>query len=215
MTWDDALGNVSYVLIAFSYLVTNMLRLRLLAIVGLLNEAIDFCVAGSGSLWVAIGWSAVLLLINAVQSVCLVRELRSTRLSADEQVLKAGTFAAMSLLSFRRLLQAGRWVTRPPGAVLTVQHTPVTYLRVLVRGLGSVEADGKAVALVRAGGLVGEMSLLTGNAASASATVTVTQEAHLFELDVATLKERLAEQDDLRSEFHQTLAASSPPNWRP
>jgi hypothetical protein len=30
MTWNDALGNVSYLLIAFSYLVTNML-LRLLS----------------------------------------------------------------------------------------------------------------------------------------------------------------------------------------
>lgn len=205
MTWNDALGNVSYVLFAFSYLVTNMLWLRLLAIVGLLTEAIYFYIAGSGSLWVAIGWSAVFLLINAVQSVRLVREMRSTRLSADEQVLKADTFAAMSLLSFRRLMQAGRWVTLPPGAVLTVQHTPVTHLRVLVRGLATVEADGKAVALVRAGGIVGEMSLLTGNAASA--TVTVTQEAHLFEVEVATLKQLLAKQDELRSEFHQTLGS--------
>lgn len=205
MTWSDALGNVSYLLIAFSYLVTNMLWLRMLAIVGLVAEAVYFYAAGSGSLWVAIGWSVVFLLINAFQLARLVRELRSARLQGDEKLLKAGTFAAMSLLSFRRLMNAGHWATLPAGTVLTVQNQPVAQLRVLTRGLATVCVDGQPVARIHAGGIVGEMSLLTGSAATA--TVTLEQEARVFEVEAARLKQLLAAQDELRAEFHQALGS--------
>jgi hypothetical protein len=203
MTWNDALGNVSYLLIAVSYLVTHMLWLRILAMVGLVAEAVYFYAAGSGSLWVAIGWSVVFLVINGVQLLRLLRELRAAQLHGDERILKRGTFAALSLPSFRRLMKAGRWQTLAPGTLLTVQHTPVTHLRALARGRALVDVDGRPVAAVHPGGIVGEMSLLTGDAASA--TVCVTDEVRCFEVDGATLKQLLADHDDLRAQFHQAL----------
>jgi len=205
MTWNDALGNVSYVLIAFSYLVTNMLWLRVLAIVGLVAESVYFYVAGSGSLWVAIGWSAVFLAINAVQLVRLLRERRATHLQADERVLKNGVFAPLSLAAFRRLMKAGRWAAVAEGTVLTVQRAPVASLHVLAQGQARVDVDGKAVARVHPGGIVGEMSFLSG--APASATVTVTQAARVFQIDSATLHALLAGDDELQAQFHRALGA--------
>jgi len=108
MTWHDWLGNGSYLLIAASSMVTSMLWLRMLAILGLATEAVYFYVVGSSSLWVAIGWSMVFLAINAVQLTRLLRELQSLTLQGDERFLKSHTFAALSLLSFRRLMKAGR-----------------------------------------------------------------------------------------------------------
>lgn len=205
MTWNDALGNVSYVLIAFSYLVTNMLWLRVLAIVGLVAESVYFYVAGSGSLWVAIGWSVVFLAINTVQLLRLVRERRAAQLHADERLLKDGVFAPLSLQTFRRLMQAGQWHSRAVGTVLTVQHASVAQLFVLAQGSASVVVDGKAVASIHPGGIVGEMSFLTG--ATASATVTVSQEARIFEVDTAALRSLLASHEELRAQFHQALGA--------
>jgi CRP-like cAMP-binding protein len=205
MTWHDWLGNVSYLLIAASYMVTSMLWLRMLAILGLATEAVYFYVVGSSSLWVAIGWSMVFLAINAVQLTRLLRELQSLTLQGDERFLKSHTFAALSLLSFRRLMKAGRWQTLAPGAVLTVQHQPVTHLRVLVGGMASVVVDGMQVATIRAAGIVGEMSLLTGD--TASATVTVTQPARVFEIASAELSRLLHDHEDLRAEFHQALGS--------
>ena len=205
MSWNDWLGNVSYALIALSYLVTSMLWLRMLAIVGLLAEAVYFYVVGSSSLWVAIGWSLVFLAINAVQLTRLLRELRSLTLQGDERFLKNSAFAPLSLLSFRRLTKAGHWQTLAPGAMLTVQHEPVTHLRVLVDGLANVVVDGMKVATIRAAGIVGEMSLLTGDAASA--TVNVTQQARVFEIASAELSRLLHDHEDLRAEFHQALGS--------
>jgi len=205
MTWHDWLGNGSYLLIAASYMVTSMLWLRMLAILGLATEAVYFYVVGSSSLWVAIGWSMVFLAINAVQLTRLLRELQSLTLQGDERFLKSHTFAALSLLSFRRLMKAGRWQTLAPGAVLTVQHQPVTHLRVLVGGMASVVVDGMQVATIRAAGIVGEMSLLTGD--TASATVTVTQPARVFEIASAELSRLLHDHEDLRAEFHQALGS--------
>lgn len=205
MTWHDWLGNISYALIALSYLVTSMLWLRMLAILGLAAEAVYFFVVGSSSLWVAIAWSLVFMAINAVQLTRLLRELGSLTLKGDERFLKSHTFAALSLLSFRRLMKVGRWQTLTPGAVLTVQHQPVTHLRALVDGSASVVVDGMQVATIRAAGIVGEMSLLTGEAASA--TVTVAQPARVFEIVSAELSRLLHDHEDLRAEFHQALGS--------
>lgn len=205
MLWNDWLGNLSYALIAISYLVTSMLWLRVLAILGLGTEAIYFYVTGSSSLWVAIGWSVVFLAINAAQLFRLLREMLAVRLSADERPLKAGTFAALEPLSFHRLMRAGRWHTLAPGAVLTRQRQPVTHLHALVGGLASVDVDGLPVATIRAGGIVGEMSLLTDGLASA--TVTVTQQARAFEIARADLERLLHDHEDLRAQFHQALGS--------
>jgi hypothetical protein len=203
MNWHDGLGNISYALIALSYLVTNMLWLRALAIAGLVAESIYFYLVGSASLWVAIGWSMVFLLINAVQLTRLLREMRSSKLLADERFLRNGTLAGLSQLSFHRLMRAGRWKTLPAGTVLTVQQEAVTHLQLLTRGLASVVVDGLTVAHIRPGGIVGEMSLLTGDVASA--TVTLAEEAHLFELEGSALRRLLQEHDELQAQFHQVL----------
>lgn len=89
--------------------------------------------------------------------------------------------------------------------MLTVQHQPVTHLRVLVGGMASVVVDGMQVATIRAAGIVGEMSLLTGD--TASATVTVTQPARVFEIASAELSRLLHDHEDLRAEFHQALGS--------
>lgn len=205
MSWNDWLGNLSYALIAWSYLVTSMLWLRTLAIVGLVAEAVYFYVAGSSALWVAIGWSMVFLAINAVQLTRLLRELRSLTLRGDEHLLKSRTFAPLSLLSFRRLMKAGQWQTLAPGAVMTQQKQPVTHIRVLVDGAANVVVDGVQVATISAAGIVGEMSLLTGDAATA--TVTVTQQARVFEIASAELGSLLQGHEDLRAEFHQAIGS--------
>lgn len=205
MQWNDWLGNLSYALIAISYLVTRMLWLRVLAILGLGAEAIYFYVTGASSLWVAIGWSVVLLAINAVQLTRLLREMLSVRLSADERLLKAGPFAALSLLSFHRLMKAGRWQTLTPGTVLTRQRRPVTQLHALVGGVAGVDVDGMPVAAIRAGGIVGEMSMLTDGLASA--TVTVTQQARAFAIVRTDLERLLHEHEDLRAQLHQALGS--------
>jgi CRP-like cAMP-binding protein len=92
-----------------------------------------------------------------------------------------------------------------PGEVLTVQHQPVTHLRALVDGSASVVVDGMQVATIRSAGIVGEMSLLTGEAASA--TVTVTQPARVFEIVSAELSRLLHDHEELRAEFRQALGS--------
>ncbi len=206
MSWADLFGNLSDALIALSYLMTSMLWLRILATLGLATEAVYFYVVGSTTLWVAIVWSMVFMAINVAQLTRLVRELRSMKLIGSERCLKDKTFLPFSLLSFRRLMKAGRIQTLAAGTLLTVQEAPVTHVRVLVDGMASVVVDGIEVATIRAGGIVGEMSLLTGEAASA--TVTVTHEARSFEITCDELNDLLFEHEDLSAEFHQSVGSA-------
>ncbi len=54
MSPNDLIGTASYILLAASYLVTNIYWLRLLAIVALTTEAIYFYLVGDQQLWVGI-----------------------------------------------------------------------------------------------------------------------------------------------------------------
>jgi hypothetical protein len=57
MEWQDWVGHFSYLMLAVSYLVTNMYWLRALAIVALGLEGVYFYFSGDAPLWVGIGWA--------------------------------------------------------------------------------------------------------------------------------------------------------------
>src|ERR1700754_3157806 len=59
MSPHDLIGTASYVLLAVSYMVTNIYWLRLLAIIALTAEAIYFYMAGDSALWVGILWAGI------------------------------------------------------------------------------------------------------------------------------------------------------------
>ena len=86
MSPHDLIGTASYVLLAVSYMVTNIYWLRLLAIIALTAEAIYFYMAGDSALWVGILWAGIFNLINIVQLGILTRSRLKVRMSAEERM---------------------------------------------------------------------------------------------------------------------------------
>jgi CRP-like cAMP-binding protein len=96
------------------------------------------------------------------------RERRGVSFSEEEQELYETLFQRFSPVEFMRLLRVGRWVDADAGAVLTVQGEPVDDLILISSGRASVDVGGACVAHLRAGEFVGEMSLVTGEVATAT-----------------------------------------------
>ena len=117
MELNDLPGHVSYVLIAISYWATNILWLRITAVVGLLMEILYFRMSG-GDLATGIYWDLVFLAINAYQLFWLYDEYRKASKLEGSSELVAGAFSGMSRLQLGRLAALGEWRSLKPGDVL-------------------------------------------------------------------------------------------------
>ncbi|MGE3773119.1 MAG: Crp/Fnr family transcriptional regulator [Gammaproteobacteria bacterium] len=203
MRWQDWAGNACYTLLALSYLFTNMLWLRLLAIVSLGFEGVYFFFGASEPLWVGIGWNAAFVGINVVMLILLLHQRRQRRLSADEALLKRGLFADLDAVNFGRLLRIGEWVELPRGTVLTREGATVETFYVIADGLAEVEVRGHVVSILQNGSFVGEMSLLTN--APASATVTTLAICRVFRVDQHQLVALLSRHPEIRAGLDRTI----------
>jgi len=197
MQWQDAFGHVSYLLLAASYLVTDMAWLRALAIAGLLAEAAYFFLASSSPLWVGIGWALVFATINVGQLSLLLRDRLVVRMTAEERRLRERAFPALGTVEFSRILRIGLWKEFAAGTELTREGEPVRSIQLVVGGQLQVEVRGSVVARIGAGGIVGEMSFLSGRAASA--TTVVTEALRAFEIPQPALSRLLHAHPEMRA----------------
>jgi hypothetical protein len=191
--WADVPGHASYILIAISYYLTNMLWLRISAVCGLLLEIVYFQMSG-GNMATGIGWGMIFILINVYQIYWLERERRKLNQVEDAHLLRKGVFAGITDLQLARLVTVGKWHDFSPGEVLTRKDEPVTHLVLLCTGKANVDVDGHIVAHLHDGAFVGEMAFVTGN--PASATVTVDAPTRAFVFDIPALR-KLATNDEL------------------
>ena len=202
MELNDLPGHVSYVLIAISYWATNILWLRITAVVGLLMEILYFRMSG-GDLATGIYWDLVFLAINAYQLFWLYDEYRKASKLEGSSELVAGAFSGMSRLQLGRLAALGEWRSLKPGDVLCEQGAALKELVYLANGRCQVQkTDGTGV-LLEGGSFIGEMAFLTG--APASATVIAATDARAFVFDSARLKRMEASDEATGSALHQML----------
>jgi hypothetical protein len=203
MEWHDWVGNFCYFLLAVSYLVTNMVWLRAIAIVALTLEGIYFYVGSDKPLWVGIFWAFVFVLINAVQLLRIYREHSAVRLSADDKLLHLGVFSELTTVELQRLINIGRWRSMPAGTVLTEENQPVPEVLVMVKGSAKVVVGDRFVASVHAGSLVGEISFVTKQ--MATATVTALEACRIFAVDAAKLEALFLKHPEMERRVHRVV----------
>ena len=187
------LANVIYL---FAYLVTDILWLRVLAVLGGFSS-LTWTLTTPTPNPSFIGWTLVYNTINVVQIVRLWYQRRPLRLGPDEQTLYAATFRTLTPREFRSLLTVGRWHDAPIRQVLIEQGTHPGRMLVLASGRAAVKVDDRDVATLGPGQFAGEMSFLTG--APTTAAVEVVEPARLVLWPTVELEEFLGKHPDLRA----------------
>ena len=154
--------------------------------------------------WVITLWLGALLVVNGIGLLRGAVDRFGLKLDEREATLLRGPFSGVPAKAFRRLLDAGRWHSIPPGTPVTIEGEPVDDLMVLGQGAARVEVGGRQVASLKPGSFIGEMSLLTqGNA---TATVTPMEACWLFSIPKRDLV-HLCEQDrQLDAALHTVLS---------
>jgi hypothetical protein len=151
-------ANVMYV---GSYLVKDILWLRLLTVLGGL-VLLAYYVLMPIPLWAAVCWNVLFLSINAWQIRVLLLERRPVRLEPREARLYQLAFRSLTQREFAKLLAIGRWDDFDAGARIVEHGQPLDRIMVIATGRAFVQVDGKPLAELRPGCFAGEMSFVSG-----------------------------------------------------
>jgi hypothetical protein len=193
------LANILYVV---SYLVTDIMWLRALAVLGGLSSLTWTLTTPTPSL-TFIGWTLVYNTINMVQIGRLWHERRPLRLSAEEQALYAAAFRTLTPREFQRLLAAGTWQEAPAKEILIEEGARPGRMLVLASGRAVVKVHGREVATLHPGQFAGEMSFLTG--AATTAAVEVAEPARFVSWATPDLERFLVKHPPLRAALQIVL----------
>ncbi len=193
-------ANVLYLL---SYLVKDILWLRLLTVVaGVL--LMTWALLQPQPLWTSVAWNALFLSINLYQSWRLILERRPVRLSERETLLYRLAFRTLTPREFLKLLALGRWEEAAPETRIVEKARGLDRLMVIASGRTAVMVADRVVELGE-GRFVGEMSFITGEAPTVD--VVAIDAIRYVSWPKTELKTFLAQHPQLRAAWQAVLGA--------
>ena len=195
---------LTFALLVAAILATRVDRLRVLvAVAALIGFA--HALAFSGDVVAAVWWA---ILLGAALLVLGRRaaENAKVRFTDEEEEMLRGVFSALPRSRARHLLDQGFWLSGKEGDVLTREEEAVTHLYYLAAGEARVMSHGRRVGACRTGDLIGEVTVLSGD--QASATVILTGPARFWCAPASALKPYIQAHDDVRRALEQGFTLS-------
>jgi hypothetical protein len=195
-------GHFAYLLLVISMLMRSITWLRIFVILSAI-VALAY-----GAIWlhdpVTVFWEGMLIVVNVVQIFIIWYTNRRVQFNEDERRLIAERLNTLSPREARRLLDMGLWIDALPGTDLTEQGQPVHHLVYLLSGEVTIEVDGRTVGRCEPGNFVGEMSLVDGG--PASATAKVAREAYCWMIPTDRLRKLQREASPLMAALEVGIA---------
>lgn len=203
----DWLIHLAGALLVGAMVMTGMRALRFMAL-GAGAVALVWAVLTGGG-WAAILWASLFVLVNAVQLAIMVQRGRTGDLRAEERELLGHVLGVQEPAGQRRLLDLMRWRDVAAGAVLIREGQAEPPLVYVACGTGEVEAGGRVVGTCSGGDFLGEMSLVSGQRATASVTAREPMRIAVFDRDALRQLSRSAPElgSVIAKAINQSLAA--------
>lgn len=173
---DAWIGQLPVLLLVLAVLSQRFSRARALIAIGSLL-GLGHALLLSQQALAALSWG-VLLLASLLMLGRGLFDNSKSRFSQEEQAMLGTLLSGLPRSRARHLLDQGFWLSGREGDVLTREGDPVSHLYYLASGEAQVLSRGRSVGLCRAGDLVGEVTILSGE--RASATVMLTKSARLW-----------------------------------
>jgi len=164
-------GHLAFGLIAFSFLVKDILWLRVMSIFASIFSVFYNWVIPPDPMWIPIGWNFVFVLVNVYHIAVILYEKRPINMDDKNQELYDTLFKEMSPVEYLKISRAAKWEMVKAGQRLITQGMPVPDLYLIYNGTVDVIVDGEEIAQLKDGEFVGEMSFLTEKVATATCKV--------------------------------------------
>ena len=161
-------GHAASILTMAAYLLKDMFWLRLLAILSCFaGIAFNYLVPAT-PLWTVIYWNLLFILINVVQIGIIIKERTGIHFTEEEKELHDTLFKNFAPFEFMKLMRVGNWLEAKQGEILATEQQPIDSIMLIYNGLVEVQSKGKELARLKDGNFIGELSFITGGAATAT-----------------------------------------------
>ena len=164
-------GHLAFGLIAFSFLVKDILWLRVVSIVASLFSVLYNFYIPAHPMWLAINWNIVFVLVNIYHIAVIIYEKRPIKMAPKDKELYETLFKDLSPVEYLKISKVAEWKKYKSGYSLIREEHLVPNLILIYNGTVDVAVGGKKVAELKDGQFVGEMSFLTGKSATADCIV--------------------------------------------
>ena len=192
----NGLVNFSNIVFLAAFSVRDVLKLRILAIVG---DALSlpYYYFQDEKLWPPIFWGAAFMIVNAIRIVAIALERRPVVLSAKEEQLYRVAFSSIDKREFLKLVSLAQWVDCSPGQVILKKGQHIADAIVVMSGeLEAILSSNTRMAL-RPGQLIGDVSAYSGLASPAD--VVARGPGTLAKWDLRHVREFTASRPELRA----------------
>ena len=164
-------GHLAFGLIAFSFLVKDILWLRIVSILASLFSIFYNYVIPADPMWLAINWNIIFVLVNLYHVAVLIYEKRPVHMNPKDSELYETMFRDLTPVEFLKITKIAEWKKFKKGQEIVTQNSNVLNLNLIYNGTVDVMVDNKKVAELKDGQFVGEMSFLTEQPATATCVV--------------------------------------------
>ena len=164
-------GHGAFGLIAFSFLVKDILWLRVVSILASLFSVFYNYTIPETPMWLAINWNFIFVAVNVYHIAVIIYEKRPIKMQPKDKELYETMFKDLSPVEYLKISKVAEWKKYKSGQSLIVQGMPVDDLILIYNGTVNVIVDGEGVANLKDGQFVGEMSFLTEKSATADCIV--------------------------------------------
>jgi CRP-like cAMP-binding protein len=199
---DAILLQLGYALLVVAVLAPRLGSVRLFvalaALAGLLRALL-----WTGDV-VGAAWMGLLLVTCLLLLARTLYERRKASFTAEERRMIDSLVAGLSQTRARHLIDQGMWLTGKAGDRLTREGEPVEHLYYLAEGDARVLMEGRQIATCHAGDLIGELTVLSGD--KATATVILDGPARFWCAPAENLRPYVEAHDDIRRAIEHGFA---------
>jgi len=171
MNLANIAGHLAFGLIAFSFLVKDILWLRVVSILASLFSVFYNYVIPANPMWLAINWNIVFVVVNLYHIAVIIYEKRPIKMEPKDKELYETLFKDLSPVEYLKISKVAEWRSFKSGETIIRQNHLVTDLILIYNGTVDVVVGTKKVAELKDGQFVGEMSFLTEKSATATCIV--------------------------------------------
>jgi len=161
-------GHLASILTMVAYLLRDILWLRFLTILSCFAGILFNYWVPSTPLWSVIAWNTLFAIINIVQIAIIIKERTGISFTEEEKELHETLFKNFAPFEFMKLMRIAKWHNAAPGEVLAVEGQPLDSMMMIYNGRLTVEKNGVSFAELLDGNFIGEVSFISGGAATAT-----------------------------------------------
>jgi len=208
---SELFGHLSFVLLAFSYTLSDLLPLRVLAVSS--STAMTFFAyfhPHGRILYLPFRWNCLFIVINVAQIVkILAEDMRAYMLDEGSKQLWRDHLQAMDLIDFAKLLTICSQVTYKKNEVMFEQGEKNDYMFLVIEGEIACQVDGVQTYSLNGGNFVAEAALHAGalikDAVAVSATAVALEPTTVLKMHRRELIELLEKNPSLKKSLQNAL----------